>query len=124
MSEFSHAIQEFPNYGMPPALLSSLLVNLRKICKTLALALRPPLFLRLPPLQKYFLQTFSLNCSAALKLIELHTKFPWKICPNNLLVSASADGFNKHQTVPSQAKSEKEGEVGGQKFLHVDTILA
>ena len=34
----------------------------------------------------YFLQTFSLNCSAALKLIELQRKFPWKIWPNNLQV--------------------------------------
>ena len=75
MSEFSHAIQEFQNYGMPActSVFPCCVVNLRKISKNLALALpQPPS----SSIAEIFLQTFSLNCSPALKLIDLHTKFP------------------------------------------------
>ena len=100
MSEFSHAIQEFQNYGMPACTLFPCCVvcelekNLQESCTC-----SPPQ----PPsssIAEIFLQTFSLNCSPALKLIDLHTKFPWKIRPNNFIECGyqtnQGEGFNKH----------------------------
>ena len=76
--------------------------NLQESCTCCAL-LPPPQ----PPsssIAEIFLPTFSLNCSTALKLIDLHRKFPWKIGPNNFIecrveVSTNqANGFNKHNS--------------------------